>query len=303
MRALHVHYEGTLEDGTVFDSSRPREKPLEFIVGAGTVVRGFDKLVTGLEEGGTRKGTVGGDDAYGEWREDMCATIPIESAGNGLEEGMRVQLSNGMTARVVSVTETDVRIDANHELAGKDLTFDVELVKHVPSERMETATFGAGCFWGVELAYQRVPGVLDTCVGYSNGHVIDPTYEDVCSGQSGHAEVVQVKFDPSVVSFRGLLDVLFDNHDPTQVNRQGNDVGTQYRSGIYTSTEEQEAAARAYIEERAGDFAGPIATEVLPVENFTRAEAYHQQYLARGGRFGKPQSAEKGCTSPIRCYG
>jgi peptide-methionine (S)-S-oxide reductase len=147
----------------------------------------------------------------------------------------------------------------------------------------ETATFGAGCFWGVEVAFRNVPGVVDTAVGYEGGTLPNPTYEDVCSKTTGHAEVVQVEFDPDEVSYEELLDVFWDVHDPTQVNRQGPDVGSNYRSAIFFhSTEQQEQAleSKARVQAR---FDRPIATEITPASDFWRAEDYHQQYLVKRG--------------------
>jgi len=150
---------------------------------------------------------------------------------------------------------------------------------------METATFAAGCFWGVEAAFGQVPGVVATAVGYSGGHVPNPTYHDVCSGRTGHAECVQVEYDPARVSYEQLLDVFWENHDPTQLNRQGPDVGEQYRSAIFFHTREQEAAARASKSrlEQSGRFKRPIVTEITPAPAFYRAEEYHQRYLEKRG--------------------
>ncbi|KAL3645154.1 Peptide methionine sulfoxide reductase A4, chloroplastic [Castilleja foliolosa] len=172
-----------------------------------------------------------------------------------------------------------------------------------PAPGQEFAQFGAGCFWGVELAYQRVPGVTKTEVGYTQGYLDNPTYEDVCSGTSKHSEVVRVQYDPKECSFDTLLDVFWARHDPTTLNRQGNDVGTQYRSGIYFYTPEQEKAALESKERRQKLLNRTIVTEILAAKKFYRAEEYHQQYLAKGGRSGYGQSAEKGCNDPIRCYG
>ena len=149
----------------------------------------------------------------------------------------------------------------------------------------ETATFGAGCFWGVEAAFRQTAGVLETSVGYSGGHFDNPTYKDVCSGRTGHAEVVQVIFDPTRVSYEELLDVFWDNHNPTQVNRQGPDVGTQYRSAIFWHDEAQEKAAIASKEalEASGRFGQPIATEITKASTYFIAEDYHQQYLEKRG--------------------
>ncbi|GLT39875.1 hypothetical protein SLA2020_140420 [Shorea laevis] len=173
----------------------------------------------------------------------------------------------------------------------------------VPAPGQQFAQFGAGCFWGVELAFQRVPGVTKTEVGYTQGFMHNPSYEDVCSGTTNHSEVVRVQFDPKECSYENLLDAFWARHDPTTLNRQGNDVGTQYRSGIYYYTPEQEKAALESMEKQQKLLNRKIVTEILPAKKFYRAEEYHQQYLAKGGRFGFKQSAEKGCNDPIRCYG
>ncbi|XP_074379557.1 peptide methionine sulfoxide reductase A3-like [Apium graveolens] len=173
----------------------------------------------------------------------------------------------------------------------------------VPGPGQEFAQFGAGCFWGVELAFQRVPGVTKTEVGYSQGVVHNPSYNDVCSETTKHSEVVRVQYDLKECSYGSLLDVFWSRHDPTTLNRQGNDVGTQYRSGIYYYTPEQEKEALESLERQQKLLNRKIVTEILPAKKFYRAEEYHQQYLAKGGRFGFRQSTEKGCNDPIRCYG
>jgi len=148
---------------------------------------------------------------------------------------------------------------------------------------MEQATFGAGCFWGVESFFRAVPGVVDAVAGYAGGQTKNPTYRDVCTDRTGHAEVVQVTFDPAKVSYDRLLDIFFQNHDPTQLNRQGPDVGTQYRSVIFTHSPEQERAARAKKEALIGRFKRPIVTSIEPAPAFWRAEEYHQRYLEKNG--------------------
>ena len=150
---------------------------------------------------------------------------------------------------------------------------------------MAKALFGAGCFWGVEAAFRQVEGVLATAVGYSGGRKENPTYEDVCSGRTGHAEVVEVEYDPSKVTYEQLLDVLWENHDPTTLNRQGPDVGEQYRSAIFFFDTAQEAAARASKErlEKSGRYKRPVVTEITPASTFYRAEEYHQRYLEKHG--------------------
>ena len=150
---------------------------------------------------------------------------------------------------------------------------------------METATFAAGCFWGVEETFRQVPGVLETTVGYLGGHTANPTYKNVCTDETGHAEVVQVTFDPSKVSYDKLLDVFWSAHDPTTLNRQGPDIGTQYRSAIFFHSPEQERHARASKEkmQASGKFRRPVVTEITPASTFYSAEDYHQKYLAKRG--------------------
>ena len=150
---------------------------------------------------------------------------------------------------------------------------------------MANAMFGAGCFWGVEAAFRRVKGVKSTAVGYAGGHLKNPTYHDVCTDTTGHAEVVRVEYDPAVTPYDELLNVFWENHDPTTLNRQGPDVGRQYRSAIFFESPEQEAAARASRErlEKSGRYRRPIVTQIEPAAEFWRAEEYHQQYLEKRG--------------------
>jgi peptide-methionine (S)-S-oxide reductase len=150
----------------------------------------------------------------------------------------------------------------------------------------EKATFAAGCFWGVEAAFRRVPGVVETRVGYTGGHTRNPTYEQVCSGTTGHAEAVEVTYDPSVVSYDELLDVFWDMHDPTTKNRQGPDIGTNYRSAIFFHTPDQQKRAIASRDRATGSGRygnREIVTEIVPAEPFWRAEEYHQRYYERHG--------------------
>src|SRR5438105_4834831 len=150
---------------------------------------------------------------------------------------------------------------------------------------MDKAAFGMGCFWGSEATFRQVPGVVNATVGYMGGTLKNPAYRDVCTGTTGHAEVVQVEYDPSKVSYEDLLRVFWENHDPTTLNRQGPDAGTQYRSVIFYHTPEQQAAALASKEklEKSGRYRRPIVTEVVPATSFYRAEEYHQQYLEKRG--------------------
>ena len=155
----------------------------------------------------------------------------------------------------------------------------------------EIAVLGGGCFWCLEAVFERVKGVRAVKSGYSGGHASAPTYEAVCSGTTGHAEVVRVEFDPAVVEYRDLLGIFFSIHDPTTLNRQGNDVGTQYRSAIFTVSEEQRTTAESVRDELdAGDeWEAPIVTEIVPLVSFYPAEAYHDEYFARNA--GQPYCA------------
>jgi peptide-methionine (S)-S-oxide reductase len=150
---------------------------------------------------------------------------------------------------------------------------------------MAKATFGAGCFWGVEDVFMHTPGVTATRVGYTGGHSKNPSYHDVCSDTTGHAEAVEVTYDPAKISYDQLLKVFWDNHDPTTPNQQGPDFGTQYRSAIFVHDKEQQEAARASKEEQdtTGRFRRPIVTEIVPADEFWEAEDYHQQYFAKRG--------------------
>lgn len=150
-------------------------------------------------------------------------------------------------------------------------------------DTLELATLGGGCFWCLEAVYEQVEGVRSVKSGYAGGHVPDPTYRAVCDGTTGHAEVVQVRFDPAVIPYREILEIFFVIHDPTQLNRQGNDVGTQYRSVVFTHSDAQAETARALIREldEDGPWDGPIVTQVEPLPTFYPAEAYHDSYFRR----------------------
>ena len=153
---------------------------------------------------------------------------------------------------------------------------------------LQTMTLGGGCFWCTEAVYVQVRGVLDVESGYSNGHARNPSYEDVCTGTTGHNEVVKLVYDPAVISTREVLEIFFVIHDPTTLNRQGNDTGTQYRSGVYYSTPEQQAVAQEVITEMvaSGVYSRPIVTEVVAIDNYSAAEDYHQDFFERNPHQG-----------------
>ena len=150
---------------------------------------------------------------------------------------------------------------------------------------MAKATFAAGCFWGVEATFRQMPGVISTRVGYTGGNTANPTYKQVCTDTTGHAEAVEIDYDPAKLSYDKLLDVFWENHDPTQLNRQGPDWGKQYRSAIFFHTPEQEAAAKASKQqlENSHRFSKPVVTQIVPALTFFEAEDYHQQYLEKKG--------------------
>jgi peptide-methionine (S)-S-oxide reductase len=150
---------------------------------------------------------------------------------------------------------------------------------------MAKAIFAAGCFWGVEATFRQLPGVISTRVGYTGGNFHNPTYKDVCTDRTGHAEAVEVEYDPAKLSYETLLNTFWENHDPTQLNRQGPDWGTQYRSAIFFTSPEQEAAAKASKEalEKSHRYSKPIVTQIVPASSFFQAEDYHQQYLEKKG--------------------
>ncbi|KAJ8605877.1 hypothetical protein CTAYLR_000575 [Chrysophaeum taylorii] len=215
----------------------------------------------------------------------------------GVSKGGQVRLSNGLTAWVSDVRDDAITIDANHPLAGKELELTATVREIYGGETLEYATFAGGCFWGLELAYQREPGVAATWVGYTQGETQDPTYESVCSGTTGHTEAVQVAFDPELVSYRRLCDLFWDRLGENRyaLNQVGNDRGTQYRHGIYYHSDRQREMAQDSFPKHPDR---PIVTELKKTERFWHAEDYHQHYLQKGG-----QTAKKKATDTIRCYG
>jgi len=235
----------------------------------------------------------------GEYFSEAVADIPIQSTTGRFKVGDRVVLSNGMRARVARITDASITIDANNPLAGKQLELCMSLVTRQPKSVLIPLTIACGCFWGVELALQRTPGVVYTCVGYTQGKTPSPSYDAVCSGSTGHAEAVFCLFDSNIVDFSTLIDVFWSRHDPTQLNRQGADVGTQYRGGIYFHNLDQKLLAEESIKREMGKHTSPLQTELLPASEFWVAEEIHQQYLEKN----TGQSASKSATEKIRCYG
>jgi len=288
------------ENVAVFDDGY-----VQMVIGAGGFFPGLHRCVPLLDEVGKPETfTVPAVDAFGEANPNIGPVlVPKEQAPEGLKVGERVQLSNGMKARVTMVDDTGVTIDANHPFAGRSLALTAELTAEPKpaAEVLQTATFACGCFWGIELAFQRCKGVVVTEVGYAQGAVDNPTYEQVCSGSTGHTEAVKVMFNPSDVSYESLCDLFWDRLGESRykLNQVGNDRGTQYRHGIYTHSDDQLKVARATLKEAEAAASGQtVHTEVEPVAIYWSAEDYHQQYLQKGG-----QSARKTAEETIRCYG
>ncbi|MGO9839045.1 MAG: peptide-methionine (S)-S-oxide reductase MsrA [Polyangiaceae bacterium] len=206
--------------------------------------------------------------AAGSKAEAVAAEPPAANASTGAPKG-----------NAVPAVPAKVGTDPGHVGYGTPL---------VPREHDQLAAFAAGCFWGVEDAFRHVPGVVATAVGFTGGHTSDPTYEKVCSHSTGHAETVLVEFDPARVPYEHLLRVFFKIHDPTEVNRQGPDIGDQYRSAIFTFSDDEAAAARAAKQAEEKVSGTRIATEIRPIGPFFKAEGYHQQYAERTGSHACP---------------
>ncbi|KAG5188013.1 peptide methionine sulfoxide reductase [Tribonema minus] len=286
-----------VKTGKPFDSTFDQGQ-VRFVVGAGGFLPAIHKAVEKMQVGEAKELQLSGDDAYGDADEALIATLPLDQAPPNLQRGQVLRLWTGQKARVTDVTADAFTLDMNRLNAGAVLSVALRVLDAAPPSTLETADFAAGCFWGLELAFQRAPGVVSTKVGYTQGAKKDPTYTEVCAGTTGHAEAVRVLFDPAQTTFDALLDVFWGRHDPTQLNGQGNDLGTQYRGGVYYHSEAQKAAIEESRAREQAKHDKPIVTEVLPAATFWDAEDYHQQYLEKGG-----QIAKKAASETIRCYG
>lgn len=275
---------------------------VSLVVGGGGYLPALHEQLIGMEAGAAKAVTV--DAGFGEYLEEGRITVPIEQAPQGLKTGMAVMLSSSkgqVQATVTEMTDTTCTLDTNHPLAGVSLQMDLSVQSVGAPDQFAVATVAGGCFWGLELAYQREPGVLGTAVGYTQGDMEEPTYEAVCSGATGHTEAVQVVYNPAKVSYQRLCEVLVERLGDSiyLLNQVGNDRGTQYRHGIYPHNPEQEETAKEVLE-AVGEHKslGPVQTEVKSAAQFWKAEGYHQQYLQKGG-----QNAKKRAKEEIRCYG
>lgn len=304
-----------LFDGIVVHENDPPVR-LTFVLHGGNYLPGLHDLIESeLKHIGDSVSNVSLDAGWGAHNPDLVATISLERARvddpSRIKPGVQLVLANGLKCIVTKVSKDDFTIDANPPLAGASYTADVTLLNveegpgipeycedtsETTKSRYQVATFALGCFWGGELEFMRVPGVVGTAVGYTQGQKEDPTYEEVCSGSTGHTEAIAVTYDPDVVSYQHLVQVAMDRlgEDKYLLNQVGNDRGTQYRHGVYVHTNEQEQIAKDLV----GRYGEDCMTEVLPAAKFWLAEDYHQQYLLKGG-----QCARKGEKSGIRCYG
>jgi peptide-methionine (S)-S-oxide reductase len=215
-------------DGKPFDSVFDQGK-VRFVVGAGGYLPAIHQAVEMMDVGSKRTLELKGVDAYGDFNDELVSKLPLAQAPEGIAVGQSLKTWTGQKLRVTDITGDSFTVDMNPPNAGKVLTVDLEVLASAPASSLQTAEFAAGCFWGLELAFQRAPGVVATKVGYTHGQKDNPTYSEVCSGTTGHAEAVQVLYDPSETTYEGLLDVFWGRHDPTQKDGQGNDRGTQYR--------------------------------------------------------------------------
>jgi peptide-methionine (S)-S-oxide reductase len=284
------------KDGKILNEAPYDQGKVGFVIGGGRFFKEINEFAETTAVGESVKFSC----CVAEFNAEMTAKIPIENAPGGLRVGDLVQMANGMSVRVSEVTEEFISIDANPPLAGQLLDIEMKILQRYPHNFLKQATFAAGCFWGLELAFQRVEGVAFTAVGYTHGQIDNPSYEEVCEGTTGHAEAVTILYNPEEVSFEELLNVFWSRHDPTQLNGQGNDIGTQYRGGIYYHSEEQKISAEKSMTSLQTELGKPLATELLPssASKFWMSEDYHQQYLEKGGQSGMKTAVEK-----IRCYG
>ncbi|KAL3938625.1 MAG: hypothetical protein SGBAC_006502 [Bacillariaceae sp.] len=302
-------------DGVFMDDDETHYKTLKFALGKGNYLPGLHDLVSTLKEGeAVHNKTL--DAGWGAWNPDLEVTMSFDSIKDSgidvslIQPGVELVMGSGFKATVTERNgEESFTVDANPPLAGASYSANVKLISKITgpdsgflyppladTHKIQAATFALGCFWGAELAFMREDGVVGTKVGYTQGQDENPTYNEVCSGSTGHTEAAMVLYDSDVVSYKRLVELVLDRLGENKflLNQVGNDRGTQYRHGIYYHNDEQRSIATGVVQSCGED----CVTEVLPAKVFYDAEDYHQQYLLKGG-----QSAKKGDTSFIRCYG
>lgn len=310
-----------LFDGILLHDDAP-STTLSFVLGNGNYIPGLHELVSNMQVGDTVE-NVSLDAGWGSYDPGLVATFGFDDMGVAdrslIQPGVKISLSNGLKCTVTDVTDESFTADANAPLAGTSYAATVKLlsVEEGPilseysedeeaaahfkqrTSRFEVATFALGCFWGGELEYMREPGVVGTAVGYTQGQNNagnPPSYKEVCSGTTGHAEAIAVAYDPDKVSYKRLVELAMNRLGANKYlrNQVNGDKGTQYRHGVYYHTPSQKEVAEKLV----GSYGEDCVTECLPAKKFWIAEDYHQQYLLKGG-----QSARKNDTSDIRCYG
>jgi len=287
-----------------------------FLLGYGNYLPDLHKLLLQQPEGSSLT-NVSIDAGWGVVNSDLMATLPMEDVrqkfhGTEIQVGTSLYMKSGVSCVVTEMSEDSLMIDANHPLAGATYDTTVELLRvesapsaffpkeeeeqHETSSRYQVATFALGCFWGGELEFMRLYGVVGTKVGYTQGHVPHPTYDQVCDGNTGHTEAIMVLYDPDIITYEQLLLTATDRlgDDIYLMNQVGYDQGNQYRHGIYYHEEDQQNTAIRILKR----FGEGVKTELKPAQEFYNAEDYHQQYLLKGG-----QSAKKNASEYIRCYG
>lgn len=297
----------------LFDTEGTRQ----LVLNGGNYLPGLHKLLSTMTPGESVTDGVNIDAGYGAYKKELVFDVSTSDFGDmdtsQIKIGTMLQMQNGVQCRVTKIENDKWTLDANHPLAGAAYGISVKLdtVENGPTTNVEyvmngakddkykVATFGLGCFWGGELMFQRVPGVISTSVGYTQGTKENPTYEEVCTGSTGHTEAIQVVFDPAQVSYESLVQQVLDrlDDDVYKLNQVGNDRGTQYRSGVYYHDDEQREVAGKLFGQLGSD--DKVAqTELKEATIYYKAEDYHQQYLLKGG-----QSAKKEAKETIRCYG
>jgi peptide-methionine (S)-S-oxide reductase len=304
-----IDYQLTPEGDFVAEPLFDMHGEYTFVLGGGNYLPGIHQLIQGLKEGESVTGALI-DAGWGERSPGLIAELEKENFPefDKYEIGTVMWLKTGHKCHVTDKTDQSFTIDCNPPLAGASYKCDLKLLRvdsspnsssssRFPTDRKyEIATFGLGCFWGGELAFMRELGVVGSKVGYSQGETEAPTYDQVCTGTTGHTEAIQVIFDPLKVSFQRLCELAMERLGDSAflLNQVGSDEGTQYRHGVYYHSEEQREVAQKVL----ARFGDSCATEIKPSAKFWDAEDYHQQYLLKGG-----QSAKKGATQLIRCYG
>jgi len=321
---LRFRTTGSDEDGAADEPTDALEPlfdtagTLRLVLDGGNYLPGLHKLLSTMNPGETIEGATI-DAGYGGYNPELTFEVSTADIGDSIDTslvkvGTLLRMGNGMECRVTDMNDEKWTLDANHVMAGAAYDADVKLEKveegpknwdfvggseELKKDKYEVATFALGCFWGGELAYQRMPGVVGTHVGYTHGQKENPTYEEVCSGTTGHTEAIRVIYDPNSVSYSSLVQLTLDRlgGDVYKLNQVGNDRGTQYRHGIYYHNDEQGKVAKELLKGH-GSGDREVMTEVEEAKIFYMAEDYHQQYLLKGG-----QSAKKGASESIRCYG